>query len=286
MNLADSVMVVTGATNGIGKAICSQLLQMCVGHIIMVSRTQDKAEQVRNELKSPNSQLSIVQADFNSLDQVRRAGEKITTLAPTLDVLINNAGAYFHQWGETVDGLEKTIGVNHFAPFLLTYLVKSSMLDAKASRIINVSSNAHFDGKLDPARFRGRPTKYSGWRSYAQSKLANVMFTYQLASLLSVYKISVNCLHPGMVNTSIGNQHTPRHLSLLWSIARPFFLPQKKGADTAVFLATEEVGQNVTGKYFVRRKEVKSAQLSYQEDLQNQLWEHSCNFLDIKSVWN
>ncbi len=282
MNLSESTMVVTGATNGIGKAICHQLVGKGVGHLIMVSRTQEKAISVRQELKSPNTNISIIQADFSSLEQVRKAGAEITTLAPSLDVLINNAGAYFHSWGETSDGLEQTMGVNHFAPFLLTYLLQPSILQGEEGRIINVSSNAHFEGTIDPARFRGRPDKYSGWRSYAQSKLANVLFTYQLASLLWEHNVSVNCLHPGMVNTSIGNRHTPGYISTIWSLAKPFFLSKKSGADTPVFLATSEKGQELTGRYFVKRKAVKSSDISYDQTLQNELWEISCQLLNIE----
>ncbi|MDH3648277.1 MAG: SDR family NAD(P)-dependent oxidoreductase [Saprospiraceae bacterium] len=167
MNSSETSIVVTGSTNGIGKAICKKLVQFDIDHLIMVSRTKEKGEQVKNELASfsRKTKITLVQADFTSLSQVRSAGDKICQLSPVIDVLINNAGAYFNEWEETTDGFESTIAINHLAPFLLTYTLVSLLAKSEQGRIVNVSSNAHFDGTLDIDRFRGKPNNYTGWRS-------------------------------------------------------------------------------------------------------------------------
>ena len=280
MDLTGKTFVITGANTGIGRSTCAQLAERGAT-LIMVCRSKVKGKNVQSELirSTQNHSISLVLCDFNSLDSVRAAGKDIYN-GGKVDVIINNAGAFFSEFGETADGFERQIGINHLAPFLLTHLLLNRIKESPDGRIVNVSSEAHTNGEIDFNRFRGKPHSYNGMKAYAQSKLANVLFTYELARRLKEHKINVNCLHPGVVSTNIGGKNASPLVWTIWTLMRPFMLSTRKGAQTQVYLAADDIGDQ-SGFYYIKKKQKDSAPLSYNQDLANQLYEKSLDFTGI-----
>ena len=267
------LIMITGGTAGIGETAARILATQ--GHeIILVGRDPQKTKGVVERLRAQTGNNSIhgLLADFSDLDQIRGLVEQVKTQFPKLDVLVNNAGTYFGKRERTKYGAEKTFVVNHLAPFLLTNLLLDHLQEH--ARIINVSSNAHYGGALDLndlnlAKF------YFGLIAYRRSKLANVLFTYELARRLADTTITVNALHPGLIATDIFR----RNYGILgpfiqWIISHRSITPEE-GADNTVFLSTSTDVEGVSGRYFVKRNAVKSAPLSYDEALAKRLWEVS-----------
>jgi NAD(P)-dependent dehydrogenase (short-subunit alcohol dehydrogenase family) len=273
MNNKKKLILITGATAGIGEAAAYALAVQ--GHeLILVGRNREKAEKVVRQVrtKTGNQAIHFLVADFADLEQVRQLAEQAKTQFPKLDVLINNAGAVFMRRYKTKYGVEKTFLVNHLAPFLLTNLLLDH-LQAHA-RIVNVSSRSHLSGHLD---FNDLNFKkfYFGTTAYGRSKLANVLFTYELVRRLGDKKITVNALHPGRIGTDIFKADFSTLGPLIkWIVARVSLTPEA-GADNTIFLATSAEVEGVTGKYFVKRDAVPSSPLSYDEDLARRLWEVS-----------
>jgi NAD(P)-dependent dehydrogenase (short-subunit alcohol dehydrogenase family) len=280
MDLKGKTFVVTGANAGLGKSTCIQLAKRG-GNIIMICRSREKGLHVQKEIirLTQNENIDLQICDFQSLDSVGEIGNQIQNLGP-VDVLINNAGAFYSSFGETDDGFERQIGINHLAPFVLTHTLMQRIKESPNGRIVNVSSEAHTSGEIDFKRFRGKPSSYNGMKAYAQSKLANVLFTYELARKLESTNIKVNCLHPGVVNTGIGVKNAKFSVKLIWTLMRPFMSSTRKGASTQVYLAADNIG-NASGCYYVKKKSTKSAPLSYNEDLAKKLWEKSMHFTGL-----
>ncbi|MFT3891405.1 MAG: SDR family oxidoreductase [Anaerolineales bacterium] len=267
------LILITGATAGIGE-VAAQTLAAQGHEIIIIGRNQQKAERAAEHIRTQtgNNNVHYLLADFSDLQQIRQLADQVKTKFPKLDVLVNNAGTYFGKREKTKYGAEKTFVVNHLAPFLLTNLLLNHMQEH--ARIINVSSNAHYSGKLDLNNLN-LSKFYFGLTAYQRSKLANVLFTYELARRLAGTTITVNALHPGLIATDIFR----RNYGILgpfikWIISRRAITPEE-GADTMIFLSTSADIEGVTGNYFVKRKAVKSAPLSYDEALAKQLWDVS-----------
>jgi NAD(P)-dependent dehydrogenase (short-subunit alcohol dehydrogenase family) len=266
-------ILITGATAGIGETAARILATQ--GHeIIIVGRNLQKTEHVVERIRkqTSNENVHYLLANFSELQQVQQLAEDVKTKFPKLDVLVNNAGTYFGKREETKYGAEKTFVVNHLAPFLLTNLLLDHLQDH--ARIINLSSNAHYGGRLD-LNDLNLSHFYFGLTAYQRSKLANVLFTYELARRLANTTITVNALHPGLIATDIFR----RNYGILgpfikWIVSRRA-ITLEEGADNTVFLATSAEVEGVTGKYFVKRATVRSAPLSYDESLAKQLWEVS-----------
>jgi len=267
------LILITGATAGIGEVAAHALAAQ--GHgLIIVGRNPQKAEQVAKTIRarSSNNNVHLLLADFSDLDQIRQLAEQVKTQFPKLDVLVNNAGTYFGKRQKTKYGAEKTFVVNHLSPFLLTNLLLGHLQEN--ARIINVSSNSHYRGRLDLddlylSKF------YFGLTAYQRSKLANVLFTYELARLLAGTTITVNALHPGLIATDIFQRNYGILGPFIKRIISRFAITPEEGADNTVFLATSTDVEGVTSKYFVKRNAVTSAPLSYDEALAKQLWEVS-----------
>lgn len=267
------LILITGATAGIGEVAARTLATQ--GHeIIIVGRNQQKAKGVAEHIRTQTGNNSVhdLLADFSDLQQIQQLADQVKTKFPKLDVLVNNAGTYYGKREKTKYGAEKTFVVNHLAPFLLTNILLDHLQEH--ARIINVSSNAHYGGTLD-FNDLNLSKFYFGLTAYQRSKLANVLFTYELARRLASTTITANALHPGLIATDIFR----RSYGILgpfikWIISRRS-ITLEEGADNTIFLSTSADVEGVTGKYFVKRNAVKSAPLSYDEALAKQLWDVS-----------
>jgi NAD(P)-dependent dehydrogenase (short-subunit alcohol dehydrogenase family) len=279
------VCIVTGANSGIGKATALGLAQMGAT-IVMVCRTQAKGEEAQNEIKekSGNDAVSLMLADLSSQESIRQLAENIQQHYQQLHVLINNAGVVNLSRRETVDGLERAFAVNYLAPFLLTHLLLDKLKASAPSRIVNVSSGSHQSGfiKMDDLQLE---KGYRLMRAYGQSKLAVVLFTYELARRLQGTGVTVNCLHPGFVATNIGqNGVGPVGRSIVKLIFSTFGISPEEGAKTSIYLASSPEIEGVTGKYFAKSIPIRSAPISYDETLQRQLWESSEKLIKLHDV--
>jgi NAD(P)-dependent dehydrogenase (short-subunit alcohol dehydrogenase family) len=267
------LILITGATAGIGEAASYALAAQ--GHgLILVGRNREKAEKVVEQIRAQtgNQTIHFLVADFSDLEQVRQLAEQVKTQFPKLDVLVNNAGAVFMRRNKTKYGVEKTFLVNHLAPFLLTSLLLEHLQEH--ARIINVSSRSHLSGRID-FNDLNFDNFYFGTTAYGRSKLANVLFTYELVRRLRDKKITVNALHPGRIGTDIFKADFSTLGPLIkWIVARVSLTPEA-GADNTIFLATSAEVEGITGKYFVKREAVPSSTLSYDKDLAKRLWEVS-----------
>lgn len=276
------ICMVTGANSGIGKATALGLAQMGA-KVVMVARDRARGEAAQNEVKvkSGNNAVDLLVADLSSQQSIRQLVENFKQHYTQLHVLINNAGVFMLTRRETMDGLEMTFAVNYLAPFLLTNLLLDVLKASAPARIVNVSSEAHENGyiKMDDLQAEKH---YRPMRAYGQSKLALVMFTYELARRLQGTGVTANCLHPGFVATNIGQ-------SGVGPVARPvakFILSflgisSEEGARTSMYLATSPDVEDLTGKYFVKSMPRKSATISYNESLQQELWEESAKLVKL-----
>ncbi len=273
-NLGAKTILVTGANSGIGKAT-AQLLAEGGARVVMVCRNPERGEPARAEIvnKSGNENVELLTADFASQRQIRTLAEAFKRRHDRLDALVNNAGLYLPRRTETEDGVETTWAVNHLAPFLLTNLLLDVIKASAPARIVNVSSNAHFGNTIhfdDP----GLAENYNWQRAYGQSKLANVLFTYELARRLEGAGVTATCLHPGVVATNIWNR-SANPISLMM---RPFKLMMTRPARSAravARLAVDPALEGVTAQYFDEMKERRSSRISYDEDVARRLWDLS-----------
>ncbi|WP_207430844.1 SDR family oxidoreductase [Sabulibacter ruber] len=268
------VMVVTGASSGIGKATAEALAQQGA-HVILICRSAQKGQQAITDIqkKVPEARLSLHLADLSSLQEVRRVAEELKENYPVIDVLINNAGLIPGTLQTTVDGWELAWATNHLAPFLLTNLLMDSLLASEQGRVINVTSEAHRLGQLD-FEHAGKPEKYSAITAYADSKLANIYFTYELARRTEFTNVTVNCLHPGVVATNFG-KNSNIFVKSLMLLSRLFMKSPAKGAQTSVYLATSPYVKHVSGKYFKNSRQVNSSADSNNAHLARRLWDIS-----------
>jgi NAD(P)-dependent dehydrogenase (short-subunit alcohol dehydrogenase family) len=270
------IIVITGASSGIGLEVAEQLAQP--GHrILLIGRDEAKLIAVHKQLteKTGNPDISILTADLSLQYRVRKLAEDIRKQVAHIDVLINNAGAVFSKFSLTGDGIEKTIATNHFSYFLLTNLVLDLIKKAEQGRVINVASDGHFSGKIDIESFT-RKKNYFILRAYNQSKLANVLFTYELAERLKGTAVTVNALQPGRVRTSIGNKNQPWYVSAGWKVATLVSsVSVQTAAKTYIYLATSDEVKTITGRYYDNCKEKPSSALSYDKNLMQLLWKTS-----------
>jgi NAD(P)-dependent dehydrogenase (short-subunit alcohol dehydrogenase family) len=286
-NMEGRICLVTGSTSGIGTVTALELARMGAT-VVMVARNPGKGEETLEQVRaaSGNSSGDLLFADLGSLDQVRRLASEFENRYRRLHVLVNNAGTIFPEQETTEDGFETTFAVNHLAPFLLTNLTLGLLKKSAPARIVNVASASHSFGTLDHIRVRGEKQWWglrAGWRAYNQSKLANVLFTYELARRLEGTGVTANCLHPGMVATRAAsgspgivwrliNRYRPFLVNSLLGMPRTFLLTPEQGAETLVFLASSPEVEGITGKYFVRKVEAKSSRESYDPVLAERLW--------------
>lgn len=268
-------VLITGATNGIGKATATELAGLGAT-VVITGRDRARGQAVLEEIRSKtgNSKLDLLVADLSSQAEVRRLAAEFKAKYPRLNVLVNNAGGFFDARQTTVDGLEYTFAFNHLAYFLLTNLLLDTLKASAPSRIVNVSSAAQSSGKLNFDDLQAEK-RYSGMAAYNNSKLANVLFTYELARRLQGSGVTVNALHPGVVNTGFGdNSQNALIRGLLWLFKR-FTLSPERGAQTSVYLASSPEVEGITGQYFDNKQAKPSNPLSYDEAAQKRLWDIS-----------
>jgi NAD(P)-dependent dehydrogenase (short-subunit alcohol dehydrogenase family) len=284
-SMQGKVCIITGANSGIGKATALGLAQMGAT-IVMVCRDQAKGEEAQNEIKekSGNDAIDLLLADLSSQESIHQLAENIQQHYQQLHMLINNAGVVNLTRRETPDGYEMMFAVNYLAPFLLTNLLLEKLKASAPARIVNVSSDSHQEGyiKLDDLQSE---KQYKFLRSYGQSKLALVLFTYELARRLQGTSVTANCLHPGFVATNIGQSgvgSVGRGITkLIFSVLG---ISPEEGAKTSIYLASSPEIEGITGKYFVKSIPVRSAPISYDETLQRQLWDESAKLVNLQDV--
>jgi NAD(P)-dependent dehydrogenase (short-subunit alcohol dehydrogenase family) len=271
--MKNKIVLITGGSSGIGLATAEALAAQGA-EIILAARSaaklKDAAQQITD--KTGNKNIKYYVADFSSQKSIRALAAQLKKDYQKIDVLINNAGGVFPAFKLNEDGLEMTIGTNHFAYFLLTNLLLDLIKKSDYARIVNVASGSHYDGKIDFESF----TKDKGYfilKAYAQSKLANVLFTAELAERLKGTNVTANCLHPGFVKTDIGNKDTQWYSKLFWTLSsRIAGLSVENGAKTSIYLASSPDVKGVTGKYFDKCKEKNPAPLAKDKVLQKELW--------------
>ena len=269
--MSGKICLVTGANSGIGKATALGLAKLDAT-VVTVSRDKDKGEAALLEIRtlSGNKNVDSIVADLSSQDSVRELAHDFQARYKRLHVLVNNAGVFLPKRVQTVDGLEATFATNHLGHFLLTNLLLDVMKASAPSRIINLTSTAHYGVEMNFDDLQGEK-KYSGYRAYSQSKLANVLFTYQLARLLTGTGVTANCLHPGVVRTGFGKDQFGL-MSILVKIGSPFMMSPEKAARAAVYLATSAELEGVSGKHFSKGKLEKSSDESYDAASAERLW--------------
>ena len=263
--------LITGATAGIGKAAAIQLAQLGAT-LVLVARNPQKAtltvEQIRQQ--TGNSEVEFLLADLSSQQGIRQLAEGFKAHYQRLDVLVNNAGAIIISRQQSVDGIEMTFALNHLSYFLLTNLLLDVLKSSSPSRIINVSSDSHQGAELDfqDLQYQGR---YRGFQAYGRSKLANLLFTYELSRRLEGTGVTANGLHPGLVATNLiaNNGLAGRMMNVYF---RLFGRSSDKGAQTVTYLASSPKVEGLSGRYYVDEQQVPSSQPSYDEEAARQLW--------------
>jgi retinol dehydrogenase 14 len=272
--MAGRTVLITGGTGGIGRATALGLATMGA-HLAITGRDRGRAANAADEIHAVGGgPVDVFIADLSSQSEVRRlAGDVLRQLA-RIDVLVNNAGGYWNTRHVTADGLERTFALNHLAPFLLTGLLLDRLKQSAPARVVTVSSNVQAFGRIDFDDLQGERS-YSGARAYNQSKLANVLFTYQLASRLQATSVTANALHPGVVSTSFGAEDPGRAQRLFTPFVRPFMKTPARGAATSVRLASDPGLEQVTGRFFANGKLRKSSKRSYDEATAARLWQVS-----------
>ena len=267
-----TVCVVTGATSGIGKAAATALAKLGAT-VVMVGRDRGRTEAAAARIAAMSASLPRAEiADLSSLEQVRGLAGRLAGL-DRIDVLINNAGLVLGERRITPDGLEHVFALNHLAPFLLTNLLLPTLTASAPARVITVTSDAHSAARLDlsdPNLEHG----WDSWRSYANSKLANILFTRELARRLDGTGVTANCAHPGVVRTGFGRESRPL-LKLGITIARPFMLSPERGADTIVYLASSPDVAGQSGGYYVKRQRREPSGAARDDTAARELWELS-----------
>ena len=271
------ICIVTGANSGIGKATAAGLAQRGAT-VVMVCRDQKRGAAARDDIMSAsgNTSVDLLVADLSSQQSIRQLAGEFKRTYQQLHVLVNNAGVFHSQRSVTVDGLEYVFALNHLAHFLLTSLLLDMLTASAPSRIVNLTSGAERAGKIDFDDLQGEQ-RFKGTRAYSQSKLANVLFTYELARRLKGTQVTANALDPGGVATHLGRNNGlfawAKHL--LFYALKGQLLSPRQGADTVVYLASSAEVAGVSGKFFYQRRPTKSSAASYDESASDRLWEMS-----------
>ncbi|NQX89112.1 MAG: SDR family oxidoreductase [Halioglobus sp.] len=273
--MKDRYIAITGATAGIGRATSLELARRGA-RLTLFCRNREKASKLSRDITTVGgAEPAIIHMDMADLGSVRRAAETFLANHKRLDVLLNNAGVVNTTRKVTADGYEETFAVNHFAPFLLTGLLLPVLLRSEGARIVNVSSAAHAFVKDMGYDDMQAERKYGTFHEYGRSKLANILFTRRLARDLHGRGVTVNCLHPGAVSTSLGTQNSGLLSRVLPLLLKPFFLTPEQGAKTSIYLCCSDAVAGVSGQYFVKCKQRQPKIWAQDDEAADKLWDYT-----------
>jgi NAD(P)-dependent dehydrogenase (short-subunit alcohol dehydrogenase family) len=273
--------LITGGTSGIGRATAVALAALGAD-VVVVGRNPQRGEAAVDEIKAQghSDSVELMLADLSVQSEVRRLAGEFLERHDRLDVLANNAGLVQSKRTETPDGIETTLAINHLAPFLLTNLLLDRLKESAPSRVITVSSEAQRWGNMDFDDMQSR-RKYRGFPVYGMTKLANIMFTYELAERLKGTHVTANCVHPGPVSTNFGkNNGGP--MTLFFRVAKPLMRTPGQGADTLIWLASSPEVEGVSGRYFSDRREIGAKEIAHDPAARRRLWEISEELTGLK----
>lgn len=280
--MAGKICMVTGATSGIG-AVTARVLAQKGAHVIIVARNVNRCENTVDEIvqTTGNHSVEYMLADLSNQSEIHDLAKVYQDKYDHLDVLVNNAGGFFMSRLESADGIEMTFALNHLNYFLLTNLLLDTIKASAPARIVNVSSAAHQAANINFDDLQGKK-RYSGWQAYGQSKLANILFTYELDRRLEGTGITVNTLHPGMVATNFGANNAGILGNVMRHFMNLFSIGVEEGAQTSIYLASSPEVEGVSGKYFVKKNSVPSSSASYDESTAQKLWQVSEEMTGIR----
>ena len=288
------VVMVTGANGGMGRVIARELARG-EATVVMVARDPGRGEEARREVAraSGNASVDLLTADLSSQQDVRDLARRFKERYPRLDVLVNNAGAHVMQRKSSVDGIEMNLAVNHLSAFLLTNLLLDTLKASVPARVVNVASQAMADARpvtlvgrprpatIDIEDLQGEREEFVPFEAYGRAKLAMLLTTYALARRLAGTGVTANALHPGIAATNIVEDVAPPPVRPFLGLIRPFLPTPERGARTSLYLATSPELEGISGKYFIRGKEAASVPVSYDEALQERVWEASAALTDL-----
>ncbi len=274
-SLAGRRCVITGATSGIGEATATALAR-AGAELTLVCRSRERGEASLETIRANGAPVptDLVIADLSSQVEIRRAAGELLEDPRPIHLLVNNAGVVNLRYTETVDGIESTFAVNHLAYFLLTRLLLERILQAPDARIVNVASEAHRFSSMDFDNL-DHESDFGWMKVYGQSKLANILFTRELARRVDGSGVTVNALHPGGVATGLGANNAPRVQRVLMALGRPFLRTPESGARTSIYLASAPEVAAVSGEYFANRKQRPGSRESRDMEIARRLWDVS-----------
>ncbi len=269
MSMDGKICMVTGANSGMGKATAIGLAKMNAT-VVMVCRNKELGEKAREEIinQTGNKNIDLLLCDLSSQEQIRKLVNEFKQKYQNLHVLINNAGVMLKKREISVNGIEMNFAVHVLAPFLLTNLLLDVLKKSAPSRIINVASAAHKRAKIDFDDLQSENKKYRLFTVYGVSKLAEILFTYELSRRLEGTGVTANAVHPGVVNTNLGRDQS----NFSQWFARKFFKSPEEGAETSIYLASSPEVEGITGKYFSNKQPKESSEESYNEEYAKKLW--------------
>jgi len=271
--MGGKVALVTGGTSGIGKATATALAAMGAD-VVVVGRNPERGERAAAEIRAQTGgTVDLALADLSSQAEVHRLAEEFRQRYDRLDVLVNNAGLVQSTRTETPDGIETTFAINHLAPFLLTNLLLDVLEESAPSRVVTVSSEAERWGNVDFDDLQSKK-KYRGFPVYGMTKLANIMFTYELAGRLKGTGVTATCMHPGAVNTRFGTNNSGP-MTILFRLFKPFMRTPEQGADTLIWLASSPEVEGASGRYYSDRKPIEPKKIAQDPEARRRLWEES-----------
>ena len=284
-NMTGKVCLVTGANSGIGKATAMGLARMGAT-LVMVCRSRERGEAAQAEIigESCNRYVDLLIADLSSQGSIRKLARAFQTKYVELHVLVNNAGAIPNRRRLTVDGVETQFAVNHLAPFLLTNLLLDVLKATPSACVVTVSSQVHSKSPLDLDDLQSE-REYSASQVYRKTKLANVLFTYELARRLRGSGVRANCLHPGVIATKLLDDYMGRSQEAGFGSGSASGESPEQGSEAVLYLATSPEVEGVSGKYFFDNVTRESAPVSYDEEQARQLWEISAELTGLVSDW-
>jgi len=281
--MSGRTVLVTGGSGGIGKATALGLATMGA-NLAITGRDRGRTEDAAREIRAAGGgRVDVFVADLSTQSEVRRLAEEVLQQLSRIDVLVNNVGGYWNTRHLTADGLERTFALNHLAPFLLTHLLLDQLQQSARARVVTVSSNAQAQGRIDFDDLQGMRS-YSGARAYSQSKLASVLFSYELARRLYGTSLTANALHPGVVNTAFGADDPATIQRVLIPFLRCFMKTPAQGAATSIHLASAPHLEQVSGRYFANRVPKRSSPRSYDQADAARLWQVSADLVGLTAA--